>query len=184
VSRDWIQTRTGKRFYPANPDPATIDIQDIAHALSNICRYTGHCREFYSVAEHSVRVSNLLRPNRRAALAGLLHDASEAYLADIATPVKTLPAFAEYREIEARLQRVIFSRFGLNPLAIPPSVKQADYAMFVVEARTLMQPDPGWVVWEDQPLLFNPAPPTLPMTPRGARAWFLTMFSELTPSGD
>src|SRR5271156_4912831 len=80
----WIQTFTGKKFYPFNPKPQDIDIRDIAHALSNICRFTGHTKRFYSVAEHSRNVAKLVPAHMK--LQALLHDASEAYLCDIARP--------------------------------------------------------------------------------------------------
>ena len=85
-----IITFTGKIIDPINPDPEDIDIRDIAHSLSQQCRFTGHTSEFYSVAEHSVLVSEAV-PARDAAL-GLMHDATEAYLADLAKPIK-----AEFR---------------------------------------------------------------------------------------
>ena len=88
-------TYTGKEFYPLDPNPADIDIKDIAHALSNCCRFAGHIKSFYSVAQHSVIVSELCEPEN--ALAGLLHDASEAYLSDIARPVKYTEQMEGYR---------------------------------------------------------------------------------------
>ena len=77
----WLQTYTGIQFWPLDPRPEEIDIQDIAHALSLLCRFNGHCQRFYSVAEHSVHVSTILAPE--FGLWGLLHDAAEAYLSDI-----------------------------------------------------------------------------------------------------
>lgn len=118
---DWIQTFTGKAFWPLDPRPEEVDIFDIAHALSNICRYTGHVRRFYSVAEHSVLVSRLV-PQEHAKW-GLLHDASEAYIADIARPVKR--HLTEYAAIEKRLMLAIAERFDL-PWPEPPEVKYVD----------------------------------------------------------
>lgn len=137
MAKHWIQTRSGKKFDPFEPDPAQIDIEDIAHALSNQCRFTGHTRRFYSVAEHSYWVSYVCDP--ADALAGLLHDASEAYLCDIASPVKSRPEFDGYRVAEHRLQSVIYERFGLAP-EMPASVKVADARMLVTEAQELMWP--------------------------------------------
>ncbi|MFG0247924.1 MAG: phosphohydrolase, partial [Phycisphaeraceae bacterium JB051] len=77
----WIQTYTGKAFYPLREDPGIIDIRDIAHALSLQCRFNGHCSDFYSVAQHSVHVSEVVP--QAFALWGLLHDAAEAYMSDL-----------------------------------------------------------------------------------------------------
>jgi 5'-deoxynucleotidase YfbR-like HD superfamily hydrolase len=82
----WIQTYQGGCFEPFNPHPDQIHIRDIAHALALTCRFTGHCLDFYSVAQHSVMVSQIV--SHKHALAGLLHDASEAYLTDVASPIK------------------------------------------------------------------------------------------------
>lgn len=82
----WITTFTGKRFYQTSPHRDSVCIEDIAHALSMLCRFTGHCREFYSVAEHSIRVAYELQSQQR--IHGLLHDAHEAYLGDTSGPLK------------------------------------------------------------------------------------------------
>jgi uncharacterized protein len=134
---DWLQTYGGVKFYPLDPQPEEIQIEDIAHALARQCRFSGHVRAFLSVAEHSVHVTQLCPP--RDALAGLLHDASEAYLVDLPRPLKRLPEFRIYREIEAKLQATIFRRFGLSP-EMPRSVKLADDAQLDAEAVALMSP--------------------------------------------
>src|ERR1700693_5499467 len=105
------------------PNPADIRIEDIAHALSNQCRFGGHAREFYSVTEHCVRVSQHCRPED--ALWGLLHDASEAYLSDVPAPLKVLPAFKAYRAAERSLQWTIAARFEGAPEQ-PASITEAD----------------------------------------------------------
>ena len=92
---EWIITASGKRFYLRRPTPADIDAGDVAHALAHICRFNGHTREFYSVAQHSILVSRLLPDELK--LAGLLHDAAEAYCGDMVKPLKNcLKDFAEY----------------------------------------------------------------------------------------
>lgn len=146
----WTQTYTGKRFDPLDPDPAMIDLADIAHALSNVCRFGGHSQHFYSVAQHSVFVADYLfeiYDDRKIALAGLLHDASEAYLGDIPRPLKYRPEFAAYREAEATLEAMIFERFGLK--GPYPEVKKADNAILADEAKWLMgNPGAEWGLTE------------------------------------
>lgn len=105
-----IKTYTGKWVDPFMLRPEDVDLIDIAHALSLVCRYTGHCREFYSVAQHSVIVSCLV--DEKNALAALLHDASEAYIADIAKPVK--PRIEGYQALEDSIMGVVFQSFGIK----------------------------------------------------------------------
>lgn len=139
----WIQTYSGRRFNPTNPNPDAIVIQDIAHALSMQCRFTGHTKKFYSVAQHSVLVSYIC--DSGDALWGLLHDASEAYLVDVPRPLKRSGKFDSYLEFEAQMQEAICKRFGL-PFKEPPSVKKADTQLLATEARDLMSPlHPDWI---------------------------------------
>jgi hypothetical protein len=100
-----IYTYTGKLINPMDPDPKAICIEDIAHALSNICRWTGHSRWFYSVAQHSVHVASYVTAKNK--LWALLHDATEAYLCDIATPVKEAAGMEAYREAEKTMMWII-----------------------------------------------------------------------------
>jgi hypothetical protein len=134
---DWMQTATGKQFWPLDPRAEEIDIEDIAHALGNLCRYGGHSRTFYSVAEHCVLMSRAVAPENAAW--ALLHDASEAYLVDVPRPIK--PALAGYREAEERLMRAVCSRFGLPP-AVPDEVKVADHQILTDERWQAMAPPP------------------------------------------
>lgn len=100
-------TRTGKKFRPFNPRIEDIDIEDIAHALSNICRFNGHVNQFYSVAEHSILVSVLCPDELK--LKGLLHDAAEAYLGDVPSPLK----MDHHETAETILLNKIFEKFGV-----------------------------------------------------------------------
>jgi uncharacterized protein len=134
----WIQTYTGKQFWPMDARPEEVDIQDIAHALSMLCRFNGHCNRFYSVAEHSVHVSNTVEPKQ--ALWGLLHDAAEAYLSDLPQPIKRqMPDFGLFEDL---LLEVIADRFGLSS-TIPPEVKQADMVLLATEKAVLMGKEPA-----------------------------------------
>lgn len=132
----YIVTYTGAQIEPLNPDPAQLHILDIAHALSNVCRFTGHTRAFYSVAQHCVHVSEIVPAEH--ALCGLLHDASEAYLSDIARPVKHQPEFGVvYKAAEERLMLAIAERFALE-WPMPAEVKRADEVLLRSEQRDLM----------------------------------------------
>ena len=105
----WLQTFSGKIFHPLDPNPEEICIEDIAHCLANICRFHGSVNRFYSVAEHSCHISRYCDP--KYALEGLMHDASEAYIIDVPSPVKyELP---KYKIIEKRIEKVIAQKWNL-----------------------------------------------------------------------
>ncbi len=135
-----IATASGRMVDPFAMHFDDLHIEDIAHALSNICRFTGHVSRFMSVAEHSVHCSRLVPPG--SALLALLHDASEAYLGDIASPTKRRPEFVGYRDAELRLQRLIIRRFTTDT-CLDEHVFAADAAMLHCEAIALM-PNSGW----------------------------------------
>lgn len=132
---DWMMLAGGRKFHPFDPRPEDIDIHDIAHALSHICRYGGHVRRFYSVAEHSVLVSRCV-PNI-VGLAGLLHDAAEAYLGDIPRPIKHDAAMDGWRKAEARIERAIAARFGIG-WPMDGAIKKADDRIILDEWAALM----------------------------------------------
>ena len=143
ISKAWITTYTGEKFYHLRPTAAMIHIEDIAHSLSMQCRWTGHTKFHYSVAQHSWYASYLVGEDWRAngremALTALLHDASEAYLGDMNRPLKHYtPAGAAYREIEESVERVIYEKFGLS-YPMPEVVDAADTQMLYVEKAQLM----------------------------------------------
>lgn len=171
-----IRTYTGRAFEPLNPDPDAIVIEDIAHALANNCRFTGHVRWHYSVAQHSVHCSYLV-PDELA-LTALLHDASEAYLSDIARPIKSQPEFGDvYLRYEKGIEEAIAARFGIV-YPYPREVKDADNLMLVTEARDLMYGTRGWVkeLQEIEPSQdFN----IEKWTPEEAEAIFLDRYRKL-----
>lgn len=146
----WIGTYTGKHFHPFRPRAGDIDIKDIAHGLSLSkwsCRFRGQCEKHYTVAQHSVEVARVIRLNggsKRAILAGLLHDASEAYLPDLAAPIKEwLP---DYRELEKTIQtavEVYFLGSEMDPDE-KRAVKEADMIMLATEAYNLMPAPSDW----------------------------------------
>jgi hypothetical protein len=166
----WIQTYTGRQFFPLEPRAADVDVHDIAHSLALQCRFNGHCRHFYSVAEHSVRVSRVLAGRDR--LWGLLHDAAEAYISDLPRPLKaTAPGF---RAAEDRLLEVIVTRFGLA-WPMPAAVAHADDVLLATEMRDLMAPPAA--AW---PLGATPLDETIvPVGFAEAEQLFLARFAEL-----
>ena len=168
----WIQTYTGVRFTPTNPNPDAIVIQDIAHALSNQCRFSGHVKQFYSVAQHCVLVSYIC--NFEDAMTGLLHDATEAYLVDVPRPLKRSGKFDSYLEFEEKMRLAICNRFNL-PLIEPSSVKKADELLLYTEARDLMSP-----LRKDWHQNASPLPFKIePLNPTDAKHLFLNRFYEL-----
>ena len=174
---DWIQTRTGARYWPLDPLPEDVHLEDVASALSKLCRYTGHSSAFYSVAQHSVLVSRLVEPD--LALEGLFHDGSEAYLCDVARPVKHLGFMAGYRQVEKLNERAIRLRFNL-PLLESPGVKLADRRLLQTEALQLMAPlRAEWTV-DVEPF---PDLRIAPLSPDNARHLFLARYRELTSPG-
>lgn len=134
-----ILTATGKWFDVLNPDPALINLTDIASALSKLCRFGGHCREFYSVAEHSIQVSRLVAQRSGATKEGiawaLLHDASEAYVTDVPRPVKH--QIPQYIAIEDAVQKAMAERFRLS-WPMPDEVHEADHELLALELRAYM----------------------------------------------
>lgn len=164
-----IFTYGGGMIDPLSPNPDDITLEAVAHALANQCRWTGHVKRFYSVAEHSVLVSRI-----EPSLESLLHDASEAYLSDLARPVKHAPGLGDvYLECEERLERAIALRFSLT-WPWPKKVKQADDHMLCREAQYLV-PHLGAIM--------PPAPIGTPIprcwTPEEAETAFLRRFDQL-----
>lgn len=172
-----FRTFTGRRVHFLAPSPDEIDIDDIAHSLSYQCRFLGHTDCFYSVAQHSVLVSELVPEGD--ALWGLLHDAAEAYLGDLPAPIKRGPEMHAYRETEDRLLAAVALRFGLPP-AVPESVKQADRIVLATEFRDVTTVDDAdWIVKECG---FAPSESMwiLPWPPAVAEERFLRRYWELT----
>ena len=179
----FIETFTGVRFQPLAPVVTTIKIEDIAHALSNQCRFSGHVRAHYSVAEHSVRVSELLeswRADEHVQLWGLLHDASEAYLVDLPTPLKLCRRIGDgYRAAERRLMGAVRRRFSLRGPE-PKLVRRADAVLLSTEVRDVMFARPThWAKLTEEPL---PAR-IRPWAPATAEYEFLRRYRFLAGGG-
>ena len=178
----WIQTYNGRQVYPLAPEPAQIDIHDIAHALANLCRFTGHSRRFYSVAQHSVLVAREC-PDEYAAW-GLMHDAAEAYINDIARPLKQntwlvdgADTPARIEAVEQRILEAISVRFVLPwPVGeeCERAIKEIDTRLLLTEKRDLMAAEPApWSV-EGEPFDFR----IEPWTPEQAEREFLSAALE------
>jgi 5'-deoxynucleotidase YfbR-like HD superfamily hydrolase len=133
----YLQTVSGRWVNPFDPDPDQLDLGDIARALANQCRFGGHCRTFYSIAQHSVIVSQLVEErggDAEDAFAALMHDAAEAYLGDMPHPIKhRSPLGAAFREAEHHLEQAIRDRFAIR--ADVPEIKPADRALLATERR-------------------------------------------------
>jgi hypothetical protein len=177
VDGNWTQTFCRLKFYGIDPRPEDIDIRDVAHAEANMNRYNGHTPEPYSVAQHSYYVS-LMVPEEDA-LWGLLHDGSEAYVADIVSPVKRhLP---DYMRVEDKIMSVICRKFWLNP-QMPDSVKEADLRVLANEVNVFFPEAERPGDWR------LPLPPykNLVVRPydnwRTAESIFLRRFEELWPA--
>lgn len=176
--RNTILTHTGQLFDFNNPSFTEDSIHDIAYALSNLCRFTGHCKEFYSVAQHSVLVAEQVEEtryhqlNKRAsALAGLMHDATEAYLGDIPGPLKAM--LPDYKAAEAKVERALFEFFGIPYCQFQKDVKEAEGLVFAREFAELFT--------HDQELGRAARIRTImPWPPKTAERAFLEVFASLT----
>jgi uncharacterized protein len=133
----YLQTVSGRWVNPFDPDPDQLDPGDIARALANLCRFGGHCRAFYSVAQHSVIVSRLVEERGgdvEDAFAALMHDATEAYLGDMPHPLKhRSPLGAAFKAAEDDLERALRAHFRIKPDV--PEIKRADRALLATERR-------------------------------------------------
>lgn len=155
---DWLQTASGRSFWPLDPMVEDVFLSDIAHALSNICRFNGHCREFYSVAQHSVLVSRNVPFQLKGW--GLMHDAAEAYVTDVPRPLKRL--LPEFKSMESAVEKIVFEAFKLfGPMN--PEVKRIDMAMLATEAEQIMlEPPTDWHLPElPLPIRIEPWPPAV-----------------------
>ncbi len=187
----WIQTYTGKAFDLLDPKPEQVDVRDIAHALSLLCRFTGHCERFYSVAQHSCMVARIARDLWRAEhdaecprpvlLRALLHDAAEAYVGDVSTPLKRAirgeGQLSEYDVVTHRIEQVIEAALIPRAAVLVPRgivdlnahvqeiVKRADLIALATEHAALFDSPPRpWGAYLPPPggyLVIAPLPATV-----------------------
>ena len=132
-----MQTYMGGQFWPLDPRSEDVNIEDIAHSLALSCRFNGHCNEFYSVAQHSILVSEIVVPSE--AMAALMHDATEAYLGDIVRPLKRF--LPNVYGIEKKLERVIFKHFNIEQYN-KREIDRADNIALFMEMRDIMKKPP------------------------------------------
>lgn len=168
-----IITRSGAYFDFLNPDPETIHIEDIAWALAFTCRFGGQSLFYYSVAQHSVLVSEIVPVEIR--LAALLHDAAEAYVGDVVGPLKQL--LPDYKIVEKRVEAAVAARFGV-PVEMHPEIKHADLRLLRTEQRDLTSGHAdNWNGLDAYPPLKQTI---MPETPESAARNFLNRFHALT----
>lgn len=165
----WMETYTGKQFHFLCLQKEELDIVDIAHHLSQLCRYTGACRTFYSVAEHSVRVSHIVSPGSQ--LAALMHDSAEAYTNDMSRPMKHL--LPQVGELESKILTFIYDAFHITDYDWD-EIKSADNIIGMTEARDLMTNSHTWRQ------VAVPLPSVIvPMPPKEAEFSFLARYKYL-----
>lgn len=173
----WMETVSGRQFWPLDPRSDEVDLFDIAGSLSKICRFNGHTRAFYSVAQHCVLVSRAVEP-QSLAMYGLFHDAAEAYCQDLIRPIKHSEPFARYAYIERQIANCIAQRFGFA-LGFSESreVKNADNRVLLAEKRDLMSSTEWTVDWAPN---VTPWPePIVALDPDHAQQAFLDRYQEL-----
>lgn len=168
-----MMLQSGVWFDFLDPASSAFVIEDIAYGLSHICRYAGQCSAFYSVAEHSLLVSEVAHGHEYSAL---MHDAAEAFIGDVTRPLKQL--LPDFKRIEAVVEAAIFERFDV-PTPIPKEIKRADLCVLAAEQAQIMPPETS--LWAREEGII-PAPVTVRhLSPRAARTAFLKRFDELRP---
>lgn len=172
IEKSWVITLSGKRFNILKPDPEAVKIEDIACSLARQARFNGHTRFFYSVGQHSVLGAEVA-PTKDIALQMLFHDATEAYIGDLVSPVKAL--CPDFELIESRIHWAISQKLNLE-FPLPKVVKQIDRRLLATEVRDLITKDlASWNIGEDEPFDF----PIIPWPPEVTEARFLEFARNL-----
>ncbi|UOF01411.1 HD domain-containing protein [Bdellovibrio reynosensis] len=172
IERSWVITLSGSRFNILKPDPAAVRLEDIACALARQARFNGHTRFFYSVGQHSCLGAEV-SPTKDIAKQMLFHDATEAYVGDLVSPVKAL--LPDFEIIESRIHWAIAQKFGLE-FPLPKVVKQIDRRLLATEVRDLITKDlASWNIGKDEPFDF----PIIPWPPEVTEARFLEIAKNL-----
>lgn len=172
IEKSWVITLSGNRFNILKPDPTAVKIEDIACALARQARFNGHTRFFYSVGQHSCLGAEVA-PTKEVALQMLFHDATEAYIGDLVSPVKAL--LPDFELIESRIHWAIAEKFKLES-PMPKIIKQIDRRLLATEVRDLITKDlASWGILEDEAFDF----PIIPWPPEVAEARFLELARRL-----
>lgn len=173
ITTDYVSTFSGNRFYPLRPHIDKVAIEDIAHGLAYQCRFNGQTKTFYSIAQHSLIVADLVPPPLR--LAALLHDAAEAYLGDMVKPLKVL--LPEFAALEDKVTAIIAGTYGIDFSDYAP-IKRADLIALATEKRDLMPHSAERWAYLDG---IAPLPGIIvAMDPGEAKQRFLQRYGELT----
>ena len=168
IEKSWVVTLSGQRFNILKPEPADVRLEDIACSLARQARFNGHTRFFYSVGQHSC-LGAQVSPTKDIGLLMLFHDATEAYIGDLVSPVKRL--LPDFEIIESRIHWAICQRFGLD-LPTPKVIKQIDRRLLATEVRDLITKDlASWGIGADEPYDF----PVIPWPPEVTEARFLEL---------
>lgn len=178
----WISLLSGAHFNYNKPEESDVTIEDIASALSNVCRFSGHLPRFYSVAQHLVNTSRIVPVD--LAFTGLMHDTAEAFTNDLPTPLKwALPIF---KELEGKIEKAMSEKFGFQ-YPYPPEIKEADTVMLMLEKYYVKECNDHWPMYEH--ITREKVAPFLDRVdldswqPRRAKREFLERFEELKNNG-
>jgi hypothetical protein len=189
--RGWMQTYSGRRFYPLEPSAADVELVDVAHGLAMTCRYGGHSKRFYSVAEHCVLVSDIVEGDARRAgmpadfvraiaLEALLHDSAEAYIGDMVRPLKHQAEMAEFRRAEERIEECIRAAFKIQSTEQSRKVIKIVDDRILVDEITALMPNPQMYLETDTLLGVEPIGVLIcGWSPELAQHRFLERYREL-----
>lgn len=173
---DGISLLSGAVFDYNNPDRSGVNIDDIATALSNVCRFSGHLYQFYSVAQHAVNASHIVAP--QFAFTALMHDTAEAFTNDLPTPLKR--AFPIFKELEVKIEQAMSNKFGFQ-YPLPPEVRYADSQMLKIEKIILKRDHDHWPELDGVEIDHALRRVNMDLiTPPDAKKLFLNRYNQLT----
>lgn len=176
MSDNWIGLLSGATMDYDHPEESDVTLDDLASALSNVCRFSGHLPCFYSVAQHLVNTSRIVHADY--AYPALMHDTAEAFTNDLPTPLKW--AFPIFKELEVKIEAAMAKRFGFA-YPYPPEIKLADTQMLLLEKKYVKLDDRPWPNYEGfEYEHLRPLVDLKPWQPLRAKREFLERYEELT----